>query len=172
MAVFTIGGRKALAQVLLDMNLFLAVGVGNPDWDNEASPSTPEEVALQDAQWATLTDLENKVGITRIRDKFFVKPDVSGEIPMSDGSLYAPSDDPTPYVYLRYQLDLGDASGITLRECGLYLGTQIDASVPVGQMFVPSEGVTNYGSLVQIDRFPAVVRDGSISQIFSTILTM
>lgn len=172
MAVFTIGGRKALAQALLDMNLFLAVGVGDPAWDNETPPSTPEDIAVQDAQWATLTDLHDKIGIARIRDKFFVKPDVTGEIPMSDGSLYSPSDEPTSYVYLRYQLDLGDALGVTLRECGLYLGTQIDASVPVGQMYIPTSEVIDYGTLIQIDRFPAVVRDGSIAQIFSTILTM
>ncbi|ELT50278.1 hypothetical protein [Brucella intermedia] len=172
MAVFTIGGRVILAQALLLTEMFLAVGTGDPDWDSAPPPSTPEEEQQQYTQLAALTDLTALVGLTRTRDKFFVKPDAAGTIPMSDGALYSRTDEPTPYIYVRFQLDLSDASGTTLREHGIFIGTTLAPDVLPGQMYIPSEKVVSFGQMVQVDRFPPIVRDGSISQVFSTIVTM
>lgn len=172
MAVFTQGGRIALAQALLDMTLFLAVGEGDPAWDDVPRPTTPEEQAVQDAAWAVLTDLEAKVGLTRTRDKYFVEPDPDGNIVMADGAKYKQSADPTGFVYVRFQLDLDDATGTALREAGIFLSPQIDPSVPAGQMYIPAADVLEFGRMLQVDRFSPIIRDGSIGQTFTYILTM
>lgn len=164
MAVFTLSGRNVLAQAILDMDLMLAVGAGDAGWD--------DAVGAGDAELAQLTSLTDLIGVTRIRDKSFVTPDASGTIPMTDGSLYSLSDVPTRYVYLRFQLDLADASGVTLRESGVYVGTELSSSVPSGQMYIPAADVAEIGTMMQVSRFAPIVRDGSLSQIFSTILTM
>lgn len=172
MAIFTNSGRIVLAQALLNMELHMAVGSGDPAWDSLPAPTTPEAQAIRDAEWSQLTALTAPVGLARTRDKFFVKPDVNGTIPMNDGGLYSQSAEPTPYIYVRFQLDLADALGETLRENGVFVGSQIAADVPSGQMFIEPDDIISFGQMIQVDRVAPVVRDGSISQTLSTILTM
>lgn len=168
MAVFTLDGRKALAQALLNMNLMLAVGSGDTAWDDSEGFSG----GLTDGELSQLTSLTSFIGVTRIRDKSFVLPDPNGSIPMTDGSLYSPSDDPTRFVYLRFQLDLADATGVSLRESGIFLGTEVKSSVPSGQMYIDAGDVMELGSMIQVSRFAPIVRDGSLAQILSTIVTL
>lgn len=172
MAVFTQSGRVVLAQALFDMPLFLAMGEGDPEWDSLSPPTTPEEQAIRDAALTVLTDLVSKVGITRTREKFFVKPDNAGTILIGDGSAYSQSQTPTAYVFVRFQLDLPDAAETTLRETGVFVGTQPVGTVPAGQMYIPAADVTSFGTMIEVDRFAPIVRDGSIGQTFSFILTM
>ncbi|ELT47222.1 hypothetical protein [Brucella intermedia] len=171
MAVFTQGGRVALAKALLDMTFFLAVGQGDPAWDGVPPPSTPEEQAALDAAMSVLTGLEDVVGVTRTRDKYFVAPDPAGPILMADGARYSQSAEATQFVYVRFQLDLADADGTTLREAGIYIDTVLDGAVPGGQTYIPLAQVTSLGTLIEIDRFAPIIRDGSIGQTFSFILT-
>ena len=172
MAVFTQDGRTVLAQALLNMTLFLAVGEGDPAWDSEPLPTTPEEQESRDAALSGLSDLVSKVGITRTREKFFVTPDNAGSILMSDGAAYSQSETPTPYVFVRFQLELPDAADSTLRETGIFVGTQLAESVPAGQQYIAAANVVSFGKLIEVDRFAPIVRDGSIGQTFSFILTL
>ncbi|WP_025089770.1 hypothetical protein [Brucella intermedia] len=172
MAVFTQGGRVVLAQALYDVTMFLAVGKGDPAWDGEPQPTTPAEQEARDTALSVTTDLVAKVGVTRTRDKFFVKPDNAGTILMGDGSIYSQSDVPTASLYVRFQLDLPDAAGSTLRETGIFVGTQLGGAVPDGQQYIPAADVVNFGTMIDVDRFAPIVRDGSIGQTFSFILTM
>lgn len=172
MAVFTQDGRVALAKALYDMTLFLAVGEGLPAWDDQPRPSTPEEQAAQDAAWSVLFKLESPVGVTRTRDKFFVVPDPDGDIVMADGAKFSQSAEPTGFVFLRFQLDLDDASSNTLRETGMFVETKLSEGVPGGQMFIPIADVVDLGKMIEVDRFSPIVRDGSIGQTFTFIMTM
>ncbi|ASV87311.1 hypothetical protein CES85_1647 [Ochrobactrum quorumnocens] len=172
MAVFTQDGRVALAKALYDMTLFLAVGEGLPEWDDQPRPTTPEEQAAQDAVWSVLSNLENPVGVTRTRDKYFVVPDPDGDIVMADGAKFSQSTEPTGFVFLRFQLDLDDASNNTLRETGMFVGTKLAEGVPGGKMFIPVADVVDLGKMIEVDRFSPIIRDGSIGQTFTFIMTM
>lgn len=172
MAVFTQDGRVAMAKALYDMTLFLAVGEGLPEWDDQPRPTTPEEQAAQDAAWSSLSNLENTVGVTRTRDKYFVIPDPDGDIVMADGAKYSQSAEPTAHVFIRFQLDLNEASNNTLRENGLFVGTKLAESVPAGQMFIPLADLVDLGKMIEVDRFSPIVRDGSVGQTFPFIMTM
>ncbi|ABS14213.1 hypothetical protein I6H96_02405 [Brucella anthropi] len=171
MAVFTQGGRVALAKALLDMTFFLAIGQGDPAWDSVPPPATPEEQAALDAAMSVLVGLDEFVGVTRTRDKYFVAPDPDGAILMADGARYSQSSEATQFVYVRFQLDLADASGTTLREAGIYINTVLDSAVPGGQTYIPASQITQLGSMIEVDRFAPIIRDGSIGQTFSFILT-
>lgn len=172
MAVFTQGGRIVLAQALLDMTLFLAVGEGDPEWDSQTLPTTPEELEQRNAELTVLSDLVSKVGVTRTREKFFVKPDSAGTILTGDGAAYSRSDTPTPHVFIRFQLDLPDAASTTLRETGILVGTELAVDVPAGLQYIPAADVVSFGTMIEVDRFAPIVRDGSIGQTFTYILTM
>src|SRR5690349_4824618 len=103
MAVFTVGGREVVAELLYQQTLFLAVGVGSPTWDDALVPPT-----------GMVTDLVDKVGVTRCREQAFVEPDENGDIAMSDGGKFIRSVTPTRYLYLFFKLDLPDAQPFTL----------------------------------------------------------
>ena len=160
-AVFTVGGHVVVASLLKEQSFFLAVGRGSEDWDSVMVPPSPAD-----------TDLVDKVGVTRLRQIEFATPDDAGEISMLDGSKFAISAEPTRYLYLTFKLDLADASPNTLRECGVYAGTELAEGIPSGQFYIPAEDVVSYGVPINIDRFNSIVRDGASEQAFSSILAL
>jgi hypothetical protein len=161
MAVFTIGGRTVTGTLMFQQVFFLAVGKGNPTWDTSLEPPTP-----------TLADLVDAVGVTRCREVSYVVPDEAGVIAMSDGAKFARTVEPSRYIYLEFKLDLPDAVPETLREAGVFHGTEIEAGIPAGQFYIPDDDVIDYGTLIYADRFNSIVRDGTIEQSFSCVLTM
>ncbi|PRD42332.1 hypothetical protein C5748_16170 [Phyllobacterium phragmitis] len=161
MAIFTLGGRKTLASLLKEVPVFLGVGSGDIAWDTV--PAEP---------LATDTALVAPVGVTRLREISFVAPDDAGDIIMADTSRFLRVDDPTRYLYLEFKLDLSDANGSTLRETGILVGVEIDPDVPAGQMYIPLADVAVTGTLIQVDRFNSIIRDGTLEQSFNFILTL
>lgn len=160
MAVYTLLGRELAAELFMGETFVLAVGEGDPVWDGAPIEPLPNQLSLVAA-----------IGVTRLRDKQYVTPDEAGTITMGDGSKWSVSAQRTRYVYLEFKLDLADAQPATLRENGVYHGTEIDAAVPGGQLYIPLEDVTALGDLIHIDRYNSIVRDGSLEQAFSFILT-
>jgi hypothetical protein len=161
MAVFTIGGREVAAELFKAQTFFLSVGKGSVGWDDAMVPPS-----------ATLRELVDKVGVTRCREQSYVVPDPDGDIATSDGAKFARSVDPSRYLYLYFKLDLADAQPFTLRETAVCFGVEVSATVPPGQMYIPSADVVAWGKIIQADRFNSIVRDGTIEQSFSTILTL
>lgn len=161
MGVFTVGGREVVAELFQAETFFLAIGNGDPAWDTEVSPPS-----------AASTDLVAKVGVTRVRQSSFVVADPEGDITMSDGTRWTVSATPTRYVYLSFKLDLTDAQPETLREAGVFHDTQLAPAVPAGQFYIPHASVTDYGTLVHVDRFNSIVRDGTMEQSFNVIFTL
>jgi hypothetical protein len=161
MAVFTIGGRIVAGKLMFQQVFFLAVGKGNATWDTSLEPPSPLLAALIDP-----------VGVTRCRETSYVVPDEAGVITTSDGAKFSRTIDPSRYVYLEFKLDLEDAVPETLRESGIFHGTEIEAGIPEGQFYIPHADVIQYGTLIYADRFNSIVRDGTIEQSFSCVLTM
>ncbi|MBN8243313.1 hypothetical protein JF546_09850 [Nitratireductor aquimarinus] len=161
MAIWTLGGRQVAAQLLLGETFFLGVGEGDPAWDTVPVDASPGDI-----------DLVDRVGVTRLRDIQFATEDPGGSITMADGSKWSFTAQPTRYVFLDFKLDLADGEGHTLRETGLFHGTELAPAVPAGQMYVPNADIVDYGRLMQVDRFNSVIRDGSLEQRFTYIITL
>jgi hypothetical protein len=161
MAVFTVGGRTVTGKLFYQEAFFLAVGVGSPTWDTTLEAPSP-----------ALADLVDPVGVTRCREIAYVIPSETGDIVTSDGAKFERSENPSRYVYMEFKLDLHDAEPNTLRESGIYHGTEIEEGIPAGQFWIPEADVIEYGTLIYADRFNSIVRDGTIEQSFSCVLTM
>ncbi|OKP66774.1 hypothetical protein BTE77_31360 [Ensifer adhaerens] len=161
MAVFTLGGRLLVASLLKSQTFFLAVGEGNPSWD-----TIPVEPAAAD------TGLVALKGFTRMREIAFVMPNEAGTISMADGARFAVSAEPTRYLYLQFKLDLADANGTTLRESGICHGTQLREGFPPGQMYIPEADTLAHGQMIHADRYNSIIRDGTLEQSFSFVLTL
>lgn len=171
LSVFVAGSRIAFARYLMQAPLFVAVGSGDAAWDGLPEP-TPEEEAQQLAALSQESALTNCIGVTRVRARSYMKADPNGDIILSDGSAWSVSSAETNTIRLEAKLDIGDATGDSVRETGVYLDTKISESVPAGQMFIPLADVTNLGTLLQLHRFPPIVRDGTISQAINPYLEL
>lgn len=171
LSVFVAGSRVVVARYFMQAPLFIAVGSGDPEWDSLPTPTPEEELPLLEAlsQESTLT---NCIGVTRVRARSYMKADPNGDIVLSDGSVWSVSVTETNTIRLEASLDIGDATGDSVREAGVYLGTQISETVPPGQMFIPLTEVTSLGTLIQLHRFPPIVRDGTISQALNPYLEL
>ncbi|WP_273792374.1 hypothetical protein [Brucella anthropi] len=163
-SVFVAPARTLLAQLLYDQPLTIAVGSGDPAWDSLPPPATPDDLEKFLGELSQETALTNPVGFTRVRNKTFVVPDAKGDIIMSDGTKWSKSSDPSNAFLVEGLLDLTDAIDVTLRENGVYAGTEFDDTVLPGQMYIPLANVKTLGTLVELTRFPPIVRDGSLSQ--------
>lgn len=163
-SVFVAPSRVFLAHLLMDQPLTFAIGTGTPEWDGLQQPATDDDLAKLLSEMSQQTALKHCIGFTRVRSKSFVVPDENGAIVMSDGSKWKKTHDPANALLVEGQLDLADATGVTLRESGIYAGTEFKTSVPPGQMYIPLADVTKLGTLVELTRFPAIVRDGSLAQ--------
>lgn len=161
MAIFTVGGRTVIASLLKANTFYLGIGRGNAAWDGVPVPPSAMD-----------TDLVDKVGATKMRQISFASPSETGEISMADGSRFTISATPTRYLYVTFKLDLPDASGNLLRECGIFYGLQVQPGAPNGQFYFASAAVASWGQLIHTDRFNSISRDGTIEQTFSFILTL
>jgi hypothetical protein len=161
MAVFTVGGREVVASLLKEQTWYLGVGQGDDAWDSALVAPSPTD-----------TDILDKVGATRMRDCEFAVPDADGEITMADGTHFAISATPTRYLYVSFKLDLADAEGSYLRECGIFYGLEVPGGAPSGQFYFDAADVVDWGKLIHLDHFNSIVRDGTIEQTFSFIITL
>ncbi|MBP3733992.1 MAG: hypothetical protein J6I57_03385 [Desulfovibrio sp.] len=164
-ATLTKAGLSAVAAAIKARPLHIAWGSGDEKWDTDPT-SKPSLVGA--------TALTNELGRRTIRTCSFCTPDDNGDIVAPSGidsegnvitTKYALSDTPQPYLYIMASFDYTDASGATIRECGLFMDTVVSESCPEGQRyFVPGE-VTDPGYLVLAQIFDApIVRSSSMRQ--------
>ncbi len=139
---------------------WLAIGEGEEHW-GETPPSVPLDVE----------GLSGLQGFVRARQTAFVIPAAGGEIVTNGGMKWTSSVEPTRYLFVKFVLEFADAQPSILREIAVYLDAEPKDDVPPGQNYIPAGDMTSFGHLYGIDRFSAIVRDGSKRQVFTTIMT-
>ena len=159
MAVLQQIGRIALAKAVAAQTIHIAWGRGLPAWDGTPDPEP-----------TTATGLVDEIGRRLVTEVVFVTPDPMGDIELPSGARYSISAQPTTYLMVRATFGFTDGQGDTVREMGVFFGTQVDAAVPVGQRWVTADQVTNAGELYTLERRTAVHRSGSTRQVEEIIL--
>lgn len=99
----------------------------------------------------------------------FAQPDPDGDI-MAPSGRYTLSATPTRYLYLRFPFAFADAASETLRECGVFLDTELVPGLPESQRYFEPADVADQGTLVVLERFPAFERNENVRQTFETVL--
>lgn len=167
MAILTHSGRTALAIALKAQPLFLAWGAGDEDWD-EIDWQNPEEVPPLPVD---ATDLLDTVGYRRATDVRFVVPDEDGAIIVPNGR-FSLSEVPTRYVYTRFNFDFEDSPQATIREAGVFVGTEAIEGLPPGQAYFLPAQIADPGTLLMLERFPRIIRSNAVRQSFEFVLTL
>lgn len=159
MAILTRTGRAALAAAIQDQTLHLALGEGETAWGATHPPEAVAQAALL-----------NEVGRRVVDETRFVTEAVDGDIVVPTGR-YAVSATPTNHLFIRVRFDFEDASAATIREQGLFVGTQTDASLPAGQRFFTPAQVTDPGILLVLQNSVPIVRQPSTRETFEFVVT-
>jgi hypothetical protein len=159
MAVLQDAGRIALAKFIATQPIHLAWGRGLAAWDALAEPEPNNAGALVD-----------EVGRRRATFVGYCKPEKNGEIEMPSGDQYTSVAEPTKWVYLRFVFGFGDAAGQTLRELGIFIGTQPKTSVPEGQRYLTAQDIELPGKLYALERVAAFTRSAQTRQSFEYVM--
>lgn len=159
MAILTSSGRIAVAQSIISRPLHLAWGFGDPDWDVTPVPESIEE-----------TSLVAEVGRKVVSQARFCTPDPDGEIVVPSGR-FRETLEPQRHIYLRFNFDFFDSPDATIREVGVFVGTQTKASLPPGQTYFIPDDIVDPGTLLVIERTPKFDRSASVRQSFEFVIT-
>jgi hypothetical protein len=169
MAILTQSGRAAMAAAIANEAIHLAWGTGDPEWDTEPALETATAVALF-----------NEIGRRKATLVQFVVEDEDGAITTTDvddpslQNSFSPSPEnaPTNHLYLLFNFDFGDAPASTIRETGVFLGTETDPELPAGQRYFTPEEIVKPGILLAIEHLAAFNRSPSVRQTFELIITL
>lgn len=159
MATLQDDGRIALAVAMAAQPVHLAWGRGLPAWDAQPEPEPIDATGLIDEVGRRLATF---VG--------FVQPDPAGEVELPSGSKYTVVAGPTRWLYVRVVFNFADADGETLRELGIFFGSQPVAGLPVGQRYFTPDQVAAPGRLYTLERVPAFQRNGAVRQTYEYVL--
>lgn len=148
-----------LAVSLKARPIHLAWGEGDGEWT-----VVPEE----DIQASSLM---NEVGRRIIDEVVFCEGDENGLLVTPTGRFSA-TETPTNQLYFHCTFDFEDASTETIRELGIFIGTEVAEECPPGQRyFVPAE-LTNPGILLVCENTVPLIRTNSTREAFSFVVTL
>lgn len=158
MAILTDSGRAAVAQSIKERPIHLGWGSGSADWD---ITQPPESIGT--------TALLAEVGRRKVTQSLFCVPDPVGEIVVAEGR-FTVSQVPTKYLYLRFAFDFLDAPTATIRELGVFIGTQAKATTPAGQDYLLPEDIQDPGQLLVLEYIQKLQRSPQIRQQFEFVV--
>lgn len=116
------------------------------------------------------TALLREVGRRLVDEVHFVAADLEGEIVVPTGR-YRQSAEPTNHLFIRVRFDFEDAATSIVREQGLFVSTQTDAQLPIGQKFFIPAQVTDPGILLVLQNSVPIVRQPSTRETFEFVVT-
>lgn len=162
MAILTKSGRAAMAAAIANEPLHLAWGSGSPAWDTTPEPES-----------TNATSLVSEIGRRTITQVQFVVPDSEGTIIVPTGRFNpSPNNAPTNHLYMRFNFDFGDAPAATIREVGVFVGTQVKPDLPIGQRYFTPADILQPGTLLALERVPKFDRSPAVRQNFETVITV
>lgn len=138
-----------------------------------SSPDTITIVYTVDtpAESMQATSLMNEVGRRVMDEVCFCEGDPDGLLVTPNGRFSA-TETPTNQLYFHCTFDFEDASTETIRELGIFIGTEIDSACPPGQRyFLPSQ-ITHPGILLVVENTVPLIRTAATREAFSFVVTL
>lgn len=116
------------------------------------------------------TALLREVGRRVVDEVHFVAADPEGEIVVPTGR-YRLSTEPTNHLFIRVRFDFEDAATSIVREQGLFVSTQTDPALPIGQRFFTPAQIVESGILLVLQNSVPIVRQPSTRETFEFVVT-
>lgn len=116
------------------------------------------------------TALLREVGRRVVDEVHFVAVDPDGEIVVPTGR-YRLVTEPTNHLFIRVRFDFEDAATSVVREQGLFVGTQTNPELPLGQKFFIPAQIVEPGILLVLQNSVPIVRQPSTRETFEFVVT-
>lgn len=145
MAILTKSGRIAQAELTKNQPLHVAWGPGDGAWTD----APPEDV--------NATVVTGELG-RRTATAQFVVPDPDGDIEIPDSGKFSISATPTSQVLVTAKFSYLDAPDATIRQAGVFIGSEVASGLPAGQRYFTPDQVTNPGRLLQLQNRKPLLR--------------
>lgn len=159
MAILATIGRAAIATAIKNNALHLAWGTGNPVWDTSLPP-----------EQRTALNLTTEIGRRVITLAEYCTPVADGSI-VTLGGRFNPSATPTSNLHLQAAFDFDDGLGETIRELGVFIGTEVASNLPAGQTYFTPADIVNNGTLLTIDHITGIERGVGSRISFDVVIT-
>lgn len=151
-------GRVVIAESIKARPIHLAWGSGNGSW------TTPPTVNVD------ASGLISEIARRTPDEVSFVTPDPLGLIVVSQGA-FSRSVSPTRHLYIRTVFNAAEAPTATIREIGLFCGSQMVSGLPTSlKYFLPSQ-VANPGRLFHLDNLEPIFRFSNVRESFDIVVT-
>lgn len=160
MSVLTQIGRVAIADALRNLPLHIGWGAGDAAWDASTPPVDTSD-----------TTLLTEVGRKSVLAAGFVTPDPGGLIIVPSGSFSA-SAEPTSHLLVSATFESTDSPSQTIREAGVFVGTQAAAGLPAGQTYFLPADISNPGRLLVVERFDRFTHGVAQSHTFRFVISI
>lgn len=163
MAILPRAGRAGIAASIKAQPLHLAWGLGVTSWGETPPPEDTEATALV-----------AEIGRRQITSAQYVLPDSNGEYEFVTGidgngapvtSKFSVTTTPTNRLMVSTRFDFGDAPSAVIREFGLFVGTQVAAGLPAGQMYFTPAQIVSPGTLMQLEHCKPIYRSASTREL-------
>lgn len=140
------------------------------------NPSVPDTVTVTytvgtSPEALQASTLLHEVGRKAVDEVSFCVGDENGLLVTPTGRFTA-IDTPTNQLYVRATFDFEDAANETIRELGIFMGTEVADSCPPGQRyFVPSD-LKSPGILLVLENTVPLIRTAATREAFSFVITL
>lgn len=153
-----VDGRIAMCELIAAQPIYLALGTGDPAWDDTPEPEPVDATALV-----------AEVGRRIATEVGFVLPDTNGSIETPQGN-YTLSDTPTRYLYVRTVFAFEEAADAHVREIGMFVGSVPVEGLPAGQRYFTPDQIAQPGRLLILDRSQNFEGNGAVRPAFEYIM--
>ena len=117
------------------------------------------------------TRLVGELGRLEVTTSEFVRRDDAGEIVLPQGR-FSITMEQTRFLYTEFVFGFGDAATATIRETGIFLGTELTGGLPPGQTYFEPSEVTDRGLLLSLENVAPIVRSAASRETFRSVVTL
>jgi hypothetical protein len=111
-----------------------------------------------------------EVGRRSADEVHFVVGDDDRELVTPTGRFHA-VDYLTNNLYMHFTFDFEHATNKTIRELGVFIGTEVNSELPIGQKYFEHQDIVNLGILLVLERTVPLIRTAATCESFSFVVT-
>lgn len=157
-SIITNPAKVGVASAIKALPIHVAWGMGAVAWDTVPVPES-----------MSASTLLAEYGRRKASQVAFCTPDVNGDIEVPSGK-FSISATPTKYLYIRCSFAANDQPTGSIREVGVFFGTEAKPEVPSSKQYLEPSEILNFGSILLIDHIAKIDRSNSIRQQFEFVI--
>jgi hypothetical protein len=117
------------------------------------------------------SSLIDEVGRRLLHSANFCTPSLNGDIIVPNGR-YELSLEPTNHLHVSFKYDFPDGAGEIIRELGVFINTEVEAGLPIGQKYYDADQIADQGIMMLLEYINPLSRDNATRETFEFVITL